>query len=128
MESKDQCRYSGALDGLNQCGWMDSPRADFGTGSKSKGEAITKRRKKQKKIKAYFRTPELQVPAEFIVQHNKNANPPTLLLTLHSMVSDSQAMMSPWFKEYLQRMWPRLEAWYNWFNDTQQGEVPGTFR
>ena len=27
-----------------------------------------------------------KVPAEFVVQSNKNANPPTLLLTLHSMV------------------------------------------
>ena len=27
-----------------------------------------------------------KVPSEFVVQSNKNANPPTLLLTLHSMV------------------------------------------
>ena len=30
-----------------------------------------------------------KVPAEFVVQSNKNANPPTLLLTLHSMVKRS---------------------------------------
>ena len=27
-----------------------------------------------------------KVPDEFVVQHNRNANPPTLLLTLHSIV------------------------------------------
>lgn len=69
-----------------------------------------------------------QVPDEFVVQHNKNANPPTLLLTLHSMMRNAENRVSPWFKEYLARMWPRLEIWYNWFSETQQGSVPGTFR
>ena len=31
-----------------------------------------------------------QVPAEFITQNNKNANPPTLILTLHSMIKDAR--------------------------------------
>lgn len=68
-----------------------------------------------------------KVPDEFVVQHNKNANPPTLLLTLHSLVRD---MPNPpaWFRDYLLRMWPRLEKWYEWFNTTQMGKVPGTFR
>ena len=29
-----------------------------------------------------------KVPDEFVVQHNRNANPPTLLLTLHKLVQD----------------------------------------
>lgn len=70
------------------------------------------------------------MPAEFVVQNNKFANPPTLLLTLHSMVQDAVATDSiqPWFRSYLARLWPRLEAWYNWFDQTQFGKVPGTYR
>jgi len=29
---------------------------------------------------------------------------------------------------YLRRLWPRLQAWYEWFNSTQAGEMPGTYR
>ena len=43
-----------------------------------------------------------KVPAEFVVQKNTNANPPTLLLTLHSMVQDfKQTDELKWFEEYL---------------------------
>jgi len=76
-----------------------------------------------------------KVPSEFVVQNNKNANPPTLLLTLYSMVKDlsvidgSGAHQVPeWFERALSRMWPRLVAWYSWFDRTQSGLVPGTFR
>lgn len=71
-----------------------------------------------------------KVPAEFVVQHNKNANPPTLLLTLHSMVRDLSSSSVPpqWFANYLHRIWARLEVWYNWFDTTQAGKVPGTYR
>ncbi len=69
-----------------------------------------------------------KVPHEFVVQMNTNANPPTLLLTLHSMVRDMSAAPPHWFRDYLARMWPRLEKWYDWFNSTQMGKVPGTFR
>ena len=70
-----------------------------------------------------------KVPAEFVVQRNSNANPPTLLLTLSSMVEDERTRLSsPWFADFLERAWPRLEAWYAWFDDTQKGEAPGTFR
>jgi hypothetical protein len=68
-----------------------------------------------------------KVPSEFLVQHNKNANPPTLLLTLSSMVQDFTLAkdIPEWFSEYLNRIWPRLVVWYNWFNDSQRGEIPG---
>ena len=64
------------------------------------------------------------------MQHNKNANPPTLLLTLHSMVRDMTALeeIPEWFGLYLYRIWPRLEVWYTWFNTTQTGSDPGTYR
>jgi len=75
-----------------------------------------------------------KVPIEFVVQSNKNANPPTLLLTLHSMVRDiskktwSGPRVEEWFEVALVHMWPRLVAWYSWFDTTQAGEAPGTFR
>ena len=66
------------------------------------------------------------------MQYNKNANPPTLLLTLHSMLKDmalgGNNNVPEWFKSYLDRFWPRLVAWYNWFDNSQGGEIPGTFR
>jgi hypothetical protein len=31
-----------------------------------------------------------KVPAEFVTQNNQNANPPTLILTLHSMIKDAR--------------------------------------
>ena len=61
-----------------------------------------------------------------MVQRNTNANPPTLLLTLHSMLRDMTAnggTPPAWFREYLLRMWARLEKWYDWFNTTQMGQV-----
>ena len=67
-----------------------------------------------------------QVPDEFVVQRNTNANPPTLLLTLHSMLRDmttNGGTPPAWFREYLLRMWARLEKWYDWFNTTQMGQV-----
>ncbi|TRY78619.1 hypothetical protein TCAL_06619 [Tigriopus californicus] len=69
-----------------------------------------------------------KVPAEFVVQHNKNANPPTLLLALESMMHAKENRQSTWFREFLVRVWPRLELWYDWFNTSQQGPVPGSFR
>ena len=38
------------------------------------------------------------MPDEFVVQRNTNANPPTLLLTLHSMVRDMGDQPPAWFK------------------------------
>lgn len=29
---------------------------------------------------------------------------------------------------FLRRAWPRLEAWYQWFNTTQAGALPTSFR
>ena len=69
-----------------------------------------------------------KVPSEFVVQKNTNANPPTLLLTLNSMVQDYKKHVPKWFEAYLGRIWPRLEVWYNWFNETQKGSTPGSFR
>ena len=69
-----------------------------------------------------------KVPDEFVVQHNRNANPPTLLLTLHSIVRDISEDMTDWWRDYLKRMWPRLSTWYTWFNTTQLGDTRGAYR
>jgi len=69
-----------------------------------------------------------KVPDEFVVQHNRNANPPTLLLTLHRIVAELQSDMSDWWRDYLKRLWPRLVTWYGWFNTTQVGDIRGAYR
>ena len=69
-----------------------------------------------------------KVPDEFVVQHNRNANPPTLLLTLHRLVQDMGDTIDDWWREYLRRMWPRLVTWYTWFNTTQIGDTRGSYR
>jgi hypothetical protein len=67
-----------------------------------------------------------------VVQDNSNANPPTLLLTLHSMLADlrlnNDGRVPTWFAEHVARLWPRLQVWYDWFYNTQQGSLPGTYR
>ncbi|CAL4078158.1 unnamed protein product, partial [Meganyctiphanes norvegica] len=54
-----------------------------------------------------------RVPDEFVVQRDKNANPPTLLLTLHSMMKGFQQDLTDDDYEYLTHLWPRLRAWYS---------------
>ena len=48
-----------------------------------------------------------RVPQEFVVQHNKNANPPTLFLPLQIMVEALGVKASPEDLEYLKRIYPR---------------------
>ncbi|KAI8471096.1 MAG: glycoside hydrolase [Monoraphidium minutum] len=72
-----------------------------------------------------------RVPAEFVVQHPTHANPPSLLLPLVEMAraagggggggGDGAA------RAWLERAWPRLEAWYAWYNRTQAGQLPGSY-
>ncbi|KAG0724760.1 Mannosyl-oligosaccharide glucosidase [Chionoecetes opilio] len=69
-----------------------------------------------------------RVPDEFVVQDDRNANPPTLLLTLHSMLAEFKEELSDDDYHYLTRLWPRLRAWYSWFNTTQNGDTIGTYR
>lgn len=64
-----------------------------------------------------------KVPPEFITQHNENANPPTLILPIKSMID--RGVLD---KDYLVKIYPRLKAWFNWFNTTQLGTLPSTYR
>uniref|UniRef100_A0A8C1LFE4 Mannosyl-oligosaccharide glucosidase n=1 Tax=Cyprinus carpio TaxID=7962 RepID=A0A8C1LFE4_CYPCA len=73
-----------------------------------------------------------KVPSEFIVQHNENANPPTLFLALQELLeqldaqpelSSSQTMIP-----FLRRLYPRLQIWFEWFNTTQAGPIASSYR
>lgn len=76
-----------------------------------------------------------RVPGEFLVQHPSHANPPSLYLPLlahaaiaqaapHEAVDVEEAARAA---EFLKRAWPRLEAWYSWFNTSQAGTLPGSY-
>nr|XP_032832732.1 mannosyl-oligosaccharide glucosidase [Petromyzon marinus]XP_032832733.1 mannosyl-oligosaccharide glucosidase [Petromyzon marinus]XP_032832734.1 mannosyl-oligosaccharide glucosidase [Petromyzon marinus] len=70
-----------------------------------------------------------KVPAEFVVQHSQNANPPTFFLTLRSSVAGLGAgSVSDEDSAFLRRIFPRLRAWFDWYNVTQSGPVPYSFR
>ena len=60
-----------------------------------------------------------KVPSEFVVQNNHNANPPTLFLPLQLIVKQLISSDKPEDRTYLKHLYPRLEAWYNWFNTSQ---------
>ncbi|KAJ8407547.1 hypothetical protein AAFF_G00274040 [Aldrovandia affinis] len=71
-----------------------------------------------------------KVPAEFVVQRNENANPPTLFLALQELLeqqargAESAAATLP----FLRRLFPRLQTWFEWYNTTQAGPLPNSYR
>ncbi|XP_017891521.1 mannosyl-oligosaccharide glucosidase GCS1 isoform X2 [Ceratina calcarata] len=67
-----------------------------------------------------------KVPEEFVTQMNTNANPPTFYLTLHFILRHKHDELLE--KQFLGNLYPRLEAWFNWFNTTQTGDIPSTYR
>ncbi|CAH2299080.1 mannosyl-oligosaccharide glucosidase [Pelobates cultripes] len=67
-----------------------------------------------------------KVPNEFVVQRDENANPPTLFLALHQLLAKEDVTSED--LQYLRRAYPRLKTWYNWFNVTQAGRLPNTYR
>lgn len=75
-----------------------------------------------------------KVPEEFVTQRNTAANPPTFFLTLKAMLARTQqttpgaAKLQGRHLATLERMYPRLQAWFAWFNGTQRGEVAGAYR
>ncbi|XP_065121544.1 mannosyl-oligosaccharide glucosidase [Paramisgurnus dabryanus] len=73
-----------------------------------------------------------KVPSEFIVQHNENANPPTLFLVLQKLVEELEAkpdtLSSQTMLPVLRRLYPRLQTWFEWFNTTQVGPVANSYR
>lgn len=70
-----------------------------------------------------------RVPEQFVVQQNKNANPPTFFLVLkHLLEKYPDEMVKSNRINMLDKLYPRLHAWFNWFNTTQKGELLGTYR
>lgn len=71
-----------------------------------------------------------KVPEEFVTQRNTNANPPTFFLTLKMILNryKTDMVVSKNRLANLQRLYPRLQAWFAWFNNTQRGEIPGSYR
>ncbi|XP_026480750.1 mannosyl-oligosaccharide glucosidase isoform X1 [Ctenocephalides felis] len=70
-----------------------------------------------------------KVPDEFVTQRNTNANPPTFFLTLKSILENySEKLIEDSRLQRLERLYPRLQAWFNWFNTTQKGEMSGSYR
>ena len=73
------------------------------------------------------------MPQEFWIQNNEYANPPTLFIPLlefvrkvNSTIGTSTTEKSD--LEFLNKIYPRLKKWYNWFNTTQVGKLPFTYR
>lgn len=67
-------------------------------------------------------------PAGFVVQHSDNANPPTFFFTLESMLAMEHNETGQLTKDDLRRLFPRLKAWYKWYNTSQAGKRPSTYR
>ncbi|KAL7305295.1 hypothetical protein TKK_0002428 [Trichogramma kaykai] len=69
-----------------------------------------------------------KVPQEFVTQVNTNANPPTFFLTLQYILSHKRSELMTKHLHLLEKLYPRLQAWFEWFNSTQKGEISGTYR
>ncbi|XP_075262055.1 mannosyl-oligosaccharide glucosidase-like isoform X2 [Convolutriloba macropyga] len=64
-----------------------------------------------------------RVPREFIVQHTSNANPPSFLLTVDSLLNRGKIPA-----DYLSRLYPKITQWITWYNTTQRGPLPLTYQ
>ncbi|XP_063235667.1 mannosyl-oligosaccharide glucosidase isoform X2 [Bacillus rossius redtenbacheri] len=71
-----------------------------------------------------------KVPEEFVTQRNSYANPPTFFLTLQFILRNfaDTLLDEPGRLATLERLYPRLERWFSWFNTTQTGDLAGTYR
>ncbi|XP_068154735.1 uncharacterized protein GCS1 [Drosophila tropicalis] len=70
-----------------------------------------------------------KVPEEFVIQRNSNANPPTFFLTLKKLLTRHRAKFNRDKRRMrtLERLYPRLQNWFNWFNTTQKGDLMGSY-
>ncbi|XP_037937981.1 alpha-glucosidase 2 [Teleopsis dalmanni] len=70
-----------------------------------------------------------KVPAEFVIQRNTNANPPTFFLTLKKILTHHKNELSIKGRiDILERLYPRLQTWFAWYNTTQRGDILGTYQ
>lgn len=63
-----------------------------------------------------------QCPDKFIVQDNKNANPPTFFITLKYLMRRGLTN-----RQFLEKIFPRLKVMFHWLNTSQSGESPTTY-
>jgi len=71
------------------------------------------------------------VPPEFVVQRSDNANPPALLLTVERILRKMEHRKQLWNQigsSTLNNLYERLRVWVQWYLDSQQGAVDGSFR
>ncbi|CAH1390080.1 unnamed protein product [Nezara viridula] len=70
-----------------------------------------------------------KVPEEFVTQTNTNANPPTFFLTLRFIMENYADRLTEEDRlGALERLYPRLVAWFDWFNNSQTGNIGGSYR
>lgn len=69
-----------------------------------------------------------KVPQEFIVQRNENANPPTLFLSIKKLIGHMTGSKNPKDLAFLKSVYPRLQTWFHWYNSTQNGPLPLSYR
>ena len=69
-----------------------------------------------------------RVPGEFVVQRNQNANPPTLILPLQRLIRHMLKGDIERDEAFLKAVLPRLKSWFQWYNTTQLGSKPFTYR
>ncbi|XP_070526596.1 mannosyl-oligosaccharide glucosidase-like isoform X2 [Cardiocondyla obscurior] len=69
-----------------------------------------------------------KVPKEFVIQNKRHANPPTFFFTLDFILRHKKQNLLQYNFQLLDKLYPRLQTWFSWFNVTQVGELPGTYR
>ncbi|KAI4903337.1 hypothetical protein NFI96_034371, partial [Prochilodus magdalenae] len=69
-----------------------------------------------------------KVPSEFVVQRNENANPPTLFLVFEELIEQQETNPSRETLNFLRRLYPRLQTWFEWYNTTQVGPLSNSYR
>lgn len=70
-----------------------------------------------------------RVPEEFITQHNSHANPPAFFLTFDFILRNfGEDLVRENGLGFLEKLQPRLQAWFDWFNVSQVGSAPGSYR
>ncbi|CAF4442734.1 unnamed protein product [Didymodactylos carnosus] len=69
-----------------------------------------------------------RVPKEFIIQYSTNANPPTFFLTIDYLLKTNFNFINNYDTNKFRIFIQRLEKWYKWYNRTQIGQLPFTYR
>ncbi|CAJ2677592.1 unnamed protein product [Trifolium pratense] len=73
-----------------------------------------------------------RIPQEYVAQHPTNGNPPTLFLALSGIINalknnEFNAMDRSEISLFMERAFGRLEAWFQWLNNTQSGEQMSSY-